>query len=259
MSKLTWGSLGSRHYLDGVDRGVFYPSAGRPGIPWNGLRSIKEVEDGTNTTITYIDGEKIQTQLVLGSFAAELTAFTYPEEFEEYDGYDEIATGQARDAFHLSYRTLIGNNVERDDLGYQIHMVYNVLATPAPAANTTIGNSIEPVGFSWNLSTTPIPIKGFNNTAHLIIDTRYSYPETIRAIEAALYGDDTQEAHFPSLEEVLEIFDRTALLQIIDHGDGTWTATGPDYIVSMIDATTFKIDWPSVVYLDEDTYTVSSY
>jgi hypothetical protein len=46
-------------------------------------------------------------------------------------------------------------------------------------------------------------------------------------------------------------------LEVTDNGDGTWTATGPDDVVTLISETEFKITAPSVVI--PDTFTVSNF
>jgi hypothetical protein len=65
-------------------------------------------------------------------------------------------------------------------------------------------------------------------------------------------------ARLPTPEELLGIFERTALLQVVDNGDGTFTVTGPDEAIQMLDPTTFQIAWPSAVYLDAESYSLSS-
>ncbi len=80
----------------------------------------------------------------------------------------------------------------------------------------------------------------------------------IQAIEDLLYGSASTAPRLPDPQEILDLFEEGAILKIIDHGDGTWTAIGPDDVVYMTDPDTFEINWPSVVYLDEDTYQVSS-
>lgn len=254
MARLNWDANGERFYGVGVDRGVLYPSVG-PGVAWNGLISVKE-NTSSSIFVTHVDGAPIKTPGLTDSFAATLTAFTYPEEFEPYDGFDGVFTGQTRDSFGLCYREIVmeGENVT----GYRIHLVYNASASPTPKSYTTQGEDIDIADFSWDLTTVPIDIPRAGRSAHLVIDSANAYSWTIDALEAVIYGSEDDEPRLPSPEEVLEIFDLNSILKITDHGDGTWTAEGPDEVVSMLDATTFQIDWPSVVYIDTDTYVVQS-
>lgn len=254
MTRITWGSPGSRIYETGVDRGVFYPNVG-PGLPWSGLINVKEEPDGGSVKTMYVDGVPYRTQKTKEGFAAVLQAYIAPLGFEEYDGnYGQ----QRRKPFGLSYRTKVGNDIS-SDFGHKIHLVYNALAMPTAVDNSTLNtDSLDATPFSWGISTTPIPIPGAKPAAHLIIDTTIAYPEAIQHIENILYGSDTEEARLPDVVELMDVIEQHAILVIIDHGDGTWTATGPDSVIQMLDPTTFQISWASAVYLSEDTYEISS-
>lgn len=254
MSRISWGSSGARTVESGVDRGVFYPQSG-PGVPWNGLVNVKEDSEGSNMAPYFVDGVRHNARKTKDSFAAVLQAYTCPIEFEAYDG---SSGQQRRRAFGLSYRTKI-STAENPDYGHKIHLVYNALAMPTAVNNSTLAaGGLNATPFSWGISTTPIPIPGAQPAAHLIIDTSIAYPEAIAALEDVLYGSESTDPRLPNPPELINLFEQHAILVIIDHGDGTWTAIGPDDVVYMTDPDTFEINWPSVVYLDEDTYQVSS-
>jgi len=254
MTRIQWGSFGARLYETGVDRGVFYPNVG-PGLPWNGLISVKEDPSGASLNKIFVDGVPYRTQKTKESFAAVLQAYTSPRGFDEYDGnYGQ----QRRKPFGLSYRTRIGNDISAD-YAYKIHLVYNALAMPTTVDSSTLKtDGLDGTPFSWGISTTPVPIPGAKPAAHLIIDASIAYPEAIQAVEDVLYGSIDGDARLPDPEELLDLFEQHAILVIIDHGDGTWTAIGPDEAIDMPDADTFQITWPSAVYLDSDTYQISS-
>lgn len=100
---------------------------------------------------------------------------------------------------------------------------------------------------------------GHAPTSHIIIDEKTTWHEALTALTNALYGTASTNPRLPSPEEVLAIFYNNATLRIIDHGDGTWTAIGPDDVVKMLSTTEFQINWPSAVYLNSTTYQVSNY
>jgi hypothetical protein len=237
----------------GLDRGVFYPQTG-PGIPWNGLIAVAE-EAGGELVKKFVDGQPYHVQKTNKSFAAVLQAYFCPVEFEDYDG----SSGQRRrKAFGLSYRTIISDGDSADQT-HLIHIVYNALASPKPVDNSSLNDgSLDAKPFSWGISTTPVKIPGAKPAAHLIIDTSTMYPGALQELEDLLYGSANQNARLPGAEELLSLIEQYATLIIIDHGDGTWTAMGPDDVVYMLDNDTFEIDWPSVNYISEDTYTVRS-
>jgi hypothetical protein len=81
----------------------------------------------------------------------------------------------------------------------------------------------------------------------------------LQIIEDKLYGTVTSGASLPTFQDISEYFGYLGALIIIDHGDGTWTAVDESNgYITMLDSTTFFIDHADVVYLDADTYTISS-
>ena len=257
MSRLEWKFSGSARYMSGIDRGVFYPTVGA-GVAWNGLTSVREQTEDAATTITYIDGQKIQTQLSLGTYSADIAAITYPKEFEEYDGHPILIQGQTTKNFNLSYRTKIGNNLKDNDAGYQIHLVYNVLASPTTKSANSLNASSDIEEFTWALSTKPILIDGARPSSHLIVDTTKAYPAVVTNIENLLYGSDTTAARFPSLIEILAIFEAESIFKVTDNGDGTATITGPDSAVNLLSIDTVAFTWPTVLQINLETYSLSS-
>lgn len=245
MSLNIWGSPSTRSYETGIDRGVFYSNTGIA-VPWNGLISVSEKSFGEEQAFIYIDGERRRNNVSLGSFEASIEAYTYPSEIE------------SNQKFNFSYRTLIGTTLDSEKQDYKLHIVYNALATPTDKDYSTVNDSAEPLVFNWDISTTPLKLTNARASAHFVIDTRVAYPWALEAIEDILYGSDTTEAYLPSLGELLAIFEDSSILKITDHGDGTWTAEGSDEIIQMLDATTFQISWPSAVYINEETYQISS-
>lgn len=243
--RLGWDNSGEKFYETGVDRGVLYPSSGI-GVPWNGLISVKEAPSESDVSTNYVDGRKYRTRHTPGAFAATVEAITFPDEFEE------------QKPFGLTYRTKIGTDITGLDHGYKLHLVYNALAAPVSKDYSTLNSSPEALPFQWDISTTPIRIAGAQPSAHLIVDTTKAYSWTVEAFEALLYGTEEHAPVLPSPESVLELFDANAIVKITDNGDGTWTAEGPDEVIQMLDPSTFQISWASAVYIDSDTYSISS-
>lgn len=242
MTRIVWDVGAFEH---GVDRAVLY-SRSNPAVAWNGLVLVSENSPGGEVRQYFADGVQFLTVVNDEEYKAKIDAFVYPDEFED------ILDNQSLPQFDLCYRTLT-------DSGYKIHLVYNASVTRPSRDISTLGSSVEPSTFTWDISTVPTDVPGVKPTSHLVIDTSYAYPELIAALEDVLYGSDAADAHFPTVQELLDLFDEYAYLQIINHGDGTWTAIGPDEAVHMLDATTFEIIWPSVVYISPDTYTVSTF
>lgn len=255
MTRITWDAPGDVAYGIGVDRGVFYPKDGI-GVPWNGLASVKETTDSTTQTVMYIDGQKRVNQLGLGSFAASIDAYTYPDEFLPYDGYAEpIYSGQARPLFNFVYRT---QDQTGSETSYKLHLVYNCVVKPTSKDHQSVSASVNIETFTWELTTTPIAVPNSRASAHFVFDTRAVLPSILQAVEAILYGTDSTDPRFPSLDELIAIFESNSLYVIIDNGDGSWTAIGPDDAIS-VDGDEITLNWPWVDVIDDDTYRIKTY
>lgn len=214
MSKLVWDKTGERLYETGVDHGVLYPiqtgGVYSKGVAWNGLSAVTESPSGAEASPFYADNIKYLNLMSAEEFGATIEAYMYPDEFAECDGSAEIATGvsigqQARKVFGLSYRTLLGNDVDSNDYGYKLHLIYGALAAPSEKGYSTINDSPEPITLSWEITTTPINVAGFKPTACVTIDSTKVDKTKLAALEAILYGSDSDEARLPLPDELITI------------------------------------------------------
>lgn len=211
MPKLTWDNTGERIFETGVKKGVLYPiqSDGKytKGVAWNGLTAVTESPSGAEATALYADDIKYLNLLSNEEFGATIEAYTYPDEFAECDGSAELAPGvmigqQKRKTFGLCYRTTIGNDVEGNDYGYKLHLVYGCQAAPSEKGYSTINDNPDAITFSWEVSTTPVNVAGFKPTSQITIDSTKVDPAKLAALEAVLYGAEAAEAKLPLPDEV---------------------------------------------------------
>ena len=207
MSKIVWDAIGEHKYETGVDHGVLYPLNTQTntydnGVAWNGLTSVSESPSGAESNAQYADNIKYLDLMSAEEFAATVECFTYPKEWEECDGSVSPVEGvniyqQSRKTFGLSYRTRIGNDVN-PDLGYKLHLIYGAKATPSERAYNTVNDSPEALSFSYSISTTPVEVPGYKNTAILTIDsTRFTTDAAkarLAALENILYGTNSAPA-----------------------------------------------------------------
>jgi len=230
MSKIQWDQTGERLYETGVDHAVVYPynktsSKYAPGVAWNGITSVNESPSGAEENALYADNIKYLAPRSREEFGATVEAYTYPDEFATLDGTAEIVSGmrigqQTRGLFGLSYRTLIGNDVDGDDHGYQLHLIYGATASPSEKSRETVNEDPDAVQFSWEIATVPVAVTGFKPTSHITIDsTKFDTTERkalLAALEAKLYGTDAgtgTEATDPELplpDEVATLLGYTA-------------------------------------------------
>lgn len=215
MAKLVWDESGKRLYETGVKMGVLYvqdESGNYPeGVAWNGLTAVNESPSGAEATPLYADDIKYLELRSAEEFGATIEAYTYPDEFEACDGSAEIAVGvkvgqQARKAFGLCYRTIVGNDVQGNDFGYKLHLIYGATAAPSEKAYATVNDSPEAVTFSWEVTCTPVEVPGFKASASIVIDSTKVNKEKLAALEAKLYGDTSTEAMLPLPAEIVEMF-----------------------------------------------------
>lgn len=198
--RLKWDQTGERFYETGVSQGVLYPydnslNTYGAGVAWNGLSAVNESPSGAEATPVWADNQKYLNLMSSEEFGASVEAYTYPDEFAECDGSASIAPGvkigqQERKMFGLCYKTQVGNDTEGNDHAYKLHIIYGAKASPSEKGYQTVSDSPEPIAFSWELTTTPVSVKGFKPTASLEIDSRTTDPDLLTAIEDILYGKD---------------------------------------------------------------------
>ena len=215
MAKLVWDQSGQRFYETGVKMGVLYvqneDGTYPKGVAWNGLTAVNETPSGAEATPLYADDIKYLNLRSAEDFGATIEAYTYPEEFEKCDGSAELAPGvkigqQARNAFGLCYRTVVGNDIAGNDFGYKLHIIYGATAAPSEKSYSTINDSPEAITFSWEVNCTPVEIDGFKPTASLIVDSTKVDAEKLAALEAKLYGSESEEPMLPLPYEIAQMF-----------------------------------------------------
>lgn len=200
MARLEWDKTGERLYETGTDRGVLYVASNGTyptGVAWNGLTGVDENPSGAEANGQYADNIKYLELRSAEDFGATVTAYTYPDEFEQCDGSAEPTEGmyigqQARKMFGMSYRTKIGNDVDGDEHGYYIHLIYGATASPSQRSYKTVNDSPEPIEFSWEVTTTPVNITGYKPVAHIRINSTKADPEKLAVLESVLYGANAE-------------------------------------------------------------------
>lgn len=213
MAKLVFDETGKRFYETGVKHGVLYVQKGEgyeKGVAWNGLTAITESPSGAEATALYADDIKYLELFSAEEFGATIEAYTYPEEFEACDGSAELGAGitigqQTRAAFGLCYKTVVGNDVQGDALGYKLHLIYGAKAAPSEKAYQTINDSPEAITFSWEVTTTPVNVTGYKPTSSLVIDSTKVDAEVLQAIEDKLYGTESEEPTLLLPDEIAEM------------------------------------------------------
>ena len=218
MAKLEWDLSGERLYETGVDHVVLYPQvagAYPKGVAWNGVTAITESPSGAEPTPLYADNIKYLELMSAEELGLSIEAYQSPEEFDACDGSLSVADGvnigqQDRTPFGLVYRTVIGNDTQKNNHGYALHLVYGGLAAPSEKAHNTINDSPEPTTLSWEVSTTPVNVKDRKPTSSIEIDSTKADKAKLAALEAILFGSDETEARLPLPDEIIEMMSAEA-------------------------------------------------
>lgn len=220
MAELTWDKGGERLFETGVDHGVLYipneQGVFDTGVAWNGLVTVTEAPSGAEASPQYADNIKYLNLTSAEEFGATVEAFTFPDEFGQFDGTAEPVPGvqisqQSRGTFGLSYRSLIGNDLVGTEFGEKIHLVYGAQAAPSEKARTTVNDSPEAMTLSWELTTTAVPVgvvagKLYKPTAHLVVDSTKVDAADFTAFKALIYGTPALEPKLPTPAEVIALF-----------------------------------------------------
>lgn len=201
---------GDTMYETGVDRGVLYipewslSGTTYPGVAWNGLISVEDADVDGEMLTKYVDGIGYLNVEVGRNSRVNVSAFSAPREFSDFVGDKLVVPGfhmtqQPKPRFNFSWRVL-------NQHGYEIHVLYNCLATPSSESDESISDSVEPKTFSWVFDATPDVVPNIRPTAHFIIDPA-AHPSVGPAFEDLMYGTDLLPANCPTPAELLIMFD----------------------------------------------------
>ena len=215
MAKLKWDVSGERLYETGISNGVLYAQdeSGKypKGVAWNGLTAVTESPSGAETTALYADNIKYLNLLSTEEFGATIEAYQSPAEFDECDGTKSVVEGvsfgqQDRKQFGLAYKTILGNDIDKNNHGYKLHLVYGALAAPSEKAYNTVNDSPEAITLSWEISTTPVEVEGFKPTATVTIDSTKIDTQKLKKLEDILFGSESGDGpRLPLPDEIVTL------------------------------------------------------
>lgn len=250
--KITWDEPEARTVEGGVDHGVLYPRDAYgeypKGVPWNGLTAVTDSPEGAEPNIQYADNIPYITLMSAETCKGSIEALTYPNEWMSCDGSAEPAEGlyigqQTRQGFGLCYRTKIGNAISGMDLGYKLHLIYNGLASPSERANATVNDSPEALAFSWNFSTTPVPVTGHKDSATVTLDSTKIDPTKMAAIELILFGAPGVDPRLPMPDELIALIGSAI---VVTPGVPTYNAATHTITIPTTVGVNYRVDGETV-------------
>lgn len=223
MAKLVWDAPGTHLYETGVDHGVLYTLDANKAYTiaevWNGLTSVTASPSGAEETKLWADNINYASLRSAESFGGTIEAYAYPNNFMACDGTASPVAGlyigqQPRSMFGLAYRTLVGNEVDLNDHGYKLHLIYGATCSPSQKQYSSVNDSPEAITFSWEFTTTPVSFSVGNTTykptAEIVIDsTKFPKQQNgdpnakLAALEDKLFGSSNTSAYLPLPAEVI--------------------------------------------------------
>ena len=210
-----WDQAGTRIYETGVSNGVLFVRKGgeyQGGVAWNGLSEVQVNPNGGEPNDIFADNIKYLTLYSNEEFQATIGAYTYPEEFEQCEGMVDIVKGatvgqQQRRPFGFSWRTIVGNDEEYNNFGYKIHVAWGLQASPAERANASINDTPEPINFSWEVTSTPVAVQGYQAVSYMVFDSTKLAPAIMESVQAKLWGSEAEESQLPSPQEFIDLLE----------------------------------------------------
>ena len=220
MSRLTWDEVGTRYYETGTKNGVLYPqnSSGEYplGVAWSGLTGVTESPSGGDPNDIYADDMKYLSLRGAEDFGGTITCYSYPDEWEACDGSAEPVAGltigqQVRTPFGMVFKSVKGNDTQKDDYGYKLHLIYNATASPSERAYSTINDSPEAIEFSYEFTTTPVNMSGYKPVSRITIDSTKCDADKLKNLEDVLFGTVSSDPRLPLPDEVVEILSNSSV------------------------------------------------
>lgn len=214
MTQLEWDKVGERFFRTGVSHGVLYIPNNKGlylnGFAWNGLVSVTYSPSGAEANKQYADNIVYANIKSAEEVGGTIEAFTSPKEFAECDGTRMPVPGlyigqQRRKSFGFSWQTLLGNDLEGTDYGYEINIVYGADANPSEIQDQTVNDSPEPATLSWEFTTTPVAVPGLKPTAKITIKSTDLDEAKLAELEAILYGTAGSNPRLPMPAELIEL------------------------------------------------------
>lgn len=217
MAKLTWDGVGEKRYFLGNKKGVLYiPTNGvySKGVAWNGLSSVSESPSGADANDIYADDQLYATLRGAEKEEGSIECYYFPDEFNQCVGRVEVIPGayggqQDRKAFGFSFVNTIGDDVDGQEAGYEIHLIYGATVSPIQRDHQTITDSPDPETISVDFSCVPVDWTGHKATATFTLDSTKIDSKTMKKIEDILYGTDDVEPRMPLPDELTQLLTAT--------------------------------------------------
>jgi hypothetical protein len=179
MAALTWDTDSKKLYSTGNKDGILFApllstkgthSRYGTGVAWNGLANVTETPGGAEANDTYADDIKYISLRGAETFNQTIEAYMAPDEWAQCDGQATTGTAtsddykigmfgqQTRKAFGFVFKSTVGNDTEHNDYGFDIHISYNLTASPSERSYQSINENPEAMTYSWECTSDPVMV-----------------------------------------------------------------------------------------------------
>lgn len=224
MARLEYNVAGMKEYVAGAKNAVLFnmddDGKYKVGVAWEGLTGVNETKGGAEPSPIYANDVKYMDLMSAETYGATITAYIYPDEFEECQGNVEVTKGakigqQEHKPFGFAFMNVKGNDIKKNEYGNILTCVYNATAKPSSVDHKTIGENTEAGEFSWDVTSTPVEVPGYKPSATFVIDSTKIGEEKFKKAMDKIYGTDSTEPTLPSIAEWIELLKDTPVV-----GDG---------------------------------------
>ena len=237
MAKIQWSLENSKKDI-GLQSAVLYGE--NDYTPWFGLVSADDISQTTISTEVYFDGVLTLLSERVESAGLDITAFTYPSIFE---------------SFHVNRFLGLVFITEVLDTRY-LHLIYDCVIIPGNKVYKTHSSLPNTSLFEFKLRAADKSIDGFLPLNHFLINLSMDEELTQNLLDR-LFGTVATDPYLPTPQELVSLFETKASLIIRHNGDGTWTAIGPDSMLSSTNGE-MQITAPSAYNISSNYFLVSS-
>ena len=176
-------------------------------------------------------------------FGVTIGAYMSPDEFDICDG-SARPTGavglrvgqQTRRPFDFSYVSTLASDTLGYEYGYEIHLLYNLTASPTEMQHSSINDSPEGAELSWECTSVPVNMTGFKPTSEIVIEVSPATGLLEHRADGSVHKDkkvEDLEATQTSLitrdstTGVITKSDRLQLLENMIYGEAATTGANP--------------------------------
>jgi len=164
------------------------------GAAWEGVQNLTEKPTGSEITELYANDVEYAQLVSPEEMEGSIQAYAWPALFNASLGVRTPVPGliipqQRYDYFSVAYKTRLHSDGGGEDIGYQIHALYNLTVQPFDRNNMTISDSPVAQEFSWDFTATKVTgVPGISQPfSKLVFDSRFTSAPMMANVNTQIY------------------------------------------------------------------------